>query len=312
MIDLNKNDEVIAFLRGSGYPSSYNDGLYQFLRDYYDVNTSSLPDLLSRLKKDNPTLTAPIFTPAILFGSGEEGCWYDPSDLSTMYQDAAGTTPVTSHNDPVGLIQDKSGNAYHMTQSTAGFRPLYQTDGVLHWLKFDGVDDFLLTTNNVNWTGVTQLSIFSGFEKTSDTTRGIVFNKRSNGAGAFAVQAPTTDATPDLGFFMTDTSTINELAFSPYPAPQTVAVCMKGGVATPNDGFTVSFLIGDENASVSKAGTGGSETFRDSKIAMGKFAEVPGRQFGGKVYSNFAVEGITSDTTERKMRAYFRQLMKRF
>lgn len=29
-----------------------------------------------------------------LFSNGEQGAWYDPSDLSTMFQDASGTTPV--------------------------------------------------------------------------------------------------------------------------------------------------------------------------------------------------------------------------
>ena len=45
---------------------------------------------------------------ALLFGSGEQGAWYDPSDLSTLFQDAAGTTPVTAMEQPVGLILDKS------------------------------------------------------------------------------------------------------------------------------------------------------------------------------------------------------------
>ena len=43
-----------------------------------------------------------------LFGAGEQGFWYDPSDFSTMWQDAAGNTPVTASGDPVGLILDKS------------------------------------------------------------------------------------------------------------------------------------------------------------------------------------------------------------
>ena len=34
--------------------------------------------------------------------------WYDPSDLSTLYQDSAGTTPVTAVGQPVGLMLDKS------------------------------------------------------------------------------------------------------------------------------------------------------------------------------------------------------------
>ena len=43
-----------------------------------------------------------------LFASGEQGAWYDPSDLSTMYLDRAGTTQVTADGQPVGLILDKS------------------------------------------------------------------------------------------------------------------------------------------------------------------------------------------------------------
>jgi hypothetical protein len=43
-----------------------------------------------------------------LFASGEQGAWFDPSDFSTMFQDSAGTTPVTAVGQPVGLILDKS------------------------------------------------------------------------------------------------------------------------------------------------------------------------------------------------------------
>jgi hypothetical protein len=48
------------------------------------------------------------FSPASLFAAGEPGVWYDPSDFSTMFQDRAGTTPVTAVEQPVGLLLDKS------------------------------------------------------------------------------------------------------------------------------------------------------------------------------------------------------------
>lgn len=48
------------------------------------------------------------FSPLSLFASSEEGAWYDPSDFSTMFQDAAGTTPVTAVGQVVGLLLDKS------------------------------------------------------------------------------------------------------------------------------------------------------------------------------------------------------------
>lgn len=51
------------------------------------------------------------------------GCWLDPSDVSTLYQDDAGTIPVTSVEQPVGLVQDKSGNGYHATQPITASRP---------------------------------------------------------------------------------------------------------------------------------------------------------------------------------------------
>lgn len=49
-----------------------------------------------------------FFSPSSLFSAEEQGVWYDPSDLSTLFQDAAGTTPVTAVEQPVGLMLDKS------------------------------------------------------------------------------------------------------------------------------------------------------------------------------------------------------------
>lgn len=48
------------------------------------------------------------FTPASLFSNAEPGAWYDPSDLTTLFQDTAGTTPVTAPGQTVGLMLDKS------------------------------------------------------------------------------------------------------------------------------------------------------------------------------------------------------------
>jgi hypothetical protein len=40
--------------------------------------------------------------------SENNGALFDPSDMSTLYQDAAGTTPVTAVEQPVGLMLDKA------------------------------------------------------------------------------------------------------------------------------------------------------------------------------------------------------------
>jgi len=88
-----------------------------------------------------------------LYQNNEQGAWYDPSDLTTLYQDSAGTTPVAADGDPVGLMLDKSGNGNHASQSTSASRPIYRTDGALHWLESDGVDDFLDSVGLVPYDG---------------------------------------------------------------------------------------------------------------------------------------------------------------
>lgn len=210
-----------------------------------------------------------------LFAGGKQGVWYDPSDITTLFKDAAGITPVAASGAPVGLVLDKSqglegavtnvakpfiadgSNAYlettntpdgtklvikgittatqlsifevgktyrlsvvysipessndirtyntssgvsnflfiatkgvrnkaeitltarspvlyfrasegeitihevvlkeingnHASQTLSAARPIYKTDGALHWLEFDGVDDHLLTTSNAIGSG---------------------------------------------------------------------------------------------------------------------------------------------------------------
>jgi len=81
--------------------------------------------------------------PLDLFASGETGGLYDISDLSTLWQDDAGTIPVTADGDIVALVLDKSGNGNDLWQTNASRRPIYRTDGASHWLEFDGAGDWL-------------------------------------------------------------------------------------------------------------------------------------------------------------------------
>lgn len=67
------------------------------------------------------------FSPLSLFTASEPGFWYDPSDLTTMFQDTAETTPVTTPGQTVARINDKSGRGNNATQATAASRPTYGT-----------------------------------------------------------------------------------------------------------------------------------------------------------------------------------------
>ena len=101
---------------------------------------------------------------ASLFAQGEPGVWYDPSDFSTLFQDAAGTVPVTAVEQPVGRILDKSGRGFNATQATATSRPVLRQDGSgKHYLYFDGVDDFLVTPTIVP--GIDKVQVFAGVRR---------------------------------------------------------------------------------------------------------------------------------------------------
>jgi len=84
------------------------------------------------------------FSPASLFAGGIAGAWYGPSDLSTLFQDSAGTTPVTTAGQPVGRMLDNSGRANHAVQATAAARPTYET--APDRVTIDGVDDRMTVT----------------------------------------------------------------------------------------------------------------------------------------------------------------------
>ena len=126
--------------------------------DVYRITVDAWPALPDG-EYEATAMHAGTWTPADLFILGEQGAWYDPSDLSTMFQDSAGTTPVTEVGQPVGLILDKSGNDNHASQATAADRPLLQNDGVNNYLAFDGVDDrlsvsaFNMSTAITMWIG---------------------------------------------------------------------------------------------------------------------------------------------------------------
>ena len=75
--------------------------------------------------------------------------WFDPSDVTTLFQDSAATVPVAGDGYPVGRMRDKSGNGTDAVQSNAARRPTWRTDGMLSWIEFDGVDDRMETALTV-------------------------------------------------------------------------------------------------------------------------------------------------------------------
>ena len=64
---------------------------------------------------------------AIISAYTQASHWYDPSDLSTMWQDTAGTIPAQLGG-PVARIDDKGNLGLAATQATAANQPILQRD----------------------------------------------------------------------------------------------------------------------------------------------------------------------------------------
>ena len=107
-----------------------------------------------------------------LFANNEQGFAYDPNDLTTLYQDAAGTIPVTGAGQSVGLMLDKSGRNNHAVQTTSASRPILRKNAITgaNYLEFDGSDDFFVI-NSIDFTATGKISLFAGVRKLADTTQ---------------------------------------------------------------------------------------------------------------------------------------------
>ena len=143
--------------------------------------------------------------PSLYFANSEKGVWFDASDISTMFQDTAGTIPVTTVSQSVAKWIDKSGNGAHATQATGTKCPTYQVDQYGYsYLDFDGVDDFMITPS-INFTSTAQMQASVGVlthNSASAATAGIVVELGINVntvPGSFHVTAPSNTADHSFG-----------------------------------------------------------------------------------------------------------------
>lgn len=105
---------------------------------------------------------------AAQFTSGAPGLWLGFWDFGRLFQDAAGTIPVTATGQPVGLVLDKSGRGNHARQTLPNSRPTLQQDSTgRYYLLFDGLDDFLVT-GAINFTATDKVTIWAGVRKLND------------------------------------------------------------------------------------------------------------------------------------------------
>ena len=242
----------------------------------------------SRLRQRNPDL----FVVGTLFANNEQGAWYDPSDLNTLFQDAAGTTPVTATGQPVGRMLDKSGRGNHATQSTAGSRPTFRDVGGLRYLEFDGIDDFLVTAA-IDFTASDNVSVFAGARKLTDATVAILAELSVNATannGAWFLAAPLTAATGNSSFLSRGTISQSATGAATFVAPSSAVLTGLADISAP------SVENRRNGVSLATNTTGqGAGNYGNYPLYIGRRGGAT-LQFTGHVYG-LIVRGALSDAT---------------
>lgn len=233
------------------------------------------------------------FSPLSLFAAGEQGVWFDPSDLSTLFQDSSGTTPVTTTGQSVLRVLDKSGRSNHATQVTEASAPTLQQDANgLYYLSFNGSSSNL-ATSAINFTSTDEMTVFAGARKASDSATGYIAELSttiSTNNGSWLLAAPSAGGTANFGFYAKGTGLGNVFATS-QTAPVTRVLT---GIADISGDVTTLRINGSVAATVATdLGTG---NFGNHALYIGARSG-PTRYFNGRLYS-LVVRGASSSAEQ--------------
>lgn len=228
-----------------------------------------------------------------LFSLGEQGFAYDPSDLSTLYQDATRAIPVTAAGQPVGLMLDKSGRNNHAYQTVSASRPILQRNATTgaYYLAFDGVDDFL-QTNSIDFTATDEMSLFAGVRKLSDAASAIVAELSPSSAtnnGSFHLAAP--DSVSGNNYQFASRGTVRSIPATPptYISPISNVVSVAGEIASN----TAKIRVDGAQVAQSTA-TQGTGNYGNYPLYIGRRggASLP---LNGHIYSLIGIGRLTTD-----------------
>lgn len=229
------------------------------------------------------------FSPAKLFAAGEEGAWYDPSSLSTLFQ-PDGTTPA-GVGDSVGKILDRSGNGNHLVQTTSTACPVLRQDGSLYYLDFGG-DDGLRTSSTVDFTGTDSMTVCAGVRKDVLDT-GVIAELSVNvtgNTGAFRLASIST-ASGQYRYQSRGDGTVQAANASPFGVGTNVVT----GISDISDPVATIRVDGTQEDTVTDSQ--GAGNYRDDFLNIGARNNAASLHLDGRIYG-LVVRGATSSTDE--------------
>ena len=210
-----------------------------------------------------------------------------------MWQDTAGTTPVTAVGQSVARIDDKSGNGKHATQANPASRPLLQESGGKYYLDFDGADDSLATAA-IDFSASDEMTICVGVRKETDSSARLIVGLRDSPItnGSVALTGPAFTG-PTFGLYTKGTAlAAGNVNNATYAAPFL-------GVVSARSKISTDYLSGRINAvgvfsSTSDQGTG---NYANDAIYIAKSSYYD-KYFNGRIYQLIVRGAVTADLTD--------------
>ncbi|WP_346535089.1 hypothetical protein [Acinetobacter sp. 8_A20231192] len=232
-----------------------------------------------------------------LFANNEQGFAYDPNDLSTMFQDAAGTVPVTGVGQPVGLIRDKSGRNNHAYQTTSASRPILRQNAVTgaYYLELDGSDDFFVT-NSIDFTATDKISLFTGARKLSDAGPSIFAELSADvnyNNGSFYLAAPLNATTKGFSLNAKGTS-------SGFPVSSSNAAPISAVVSGYADLRSTQLKLRINGALTTGAASLGTGNYGNHPLYIGRRGGTS-LSFNGHIYSLIGIGRLTTDSETKAL-----------
>lgn len=203
------------------------------------------------------------WSPELLFASGEIG-WVEPMIPGvTLFQDAAGTIPVTAAGQPVGLSKFTAGGQVGFVQATALNRPVYQVDaGGRGYLEHNGINQWMACAS-FTW-GSDAATICAGVMRVAGVAARILFELSSNtndNPGAFYIAAPE--------------NSLFSYAAASRGSGGVLSARVPGspGVAADTSVVTVTHSISGDLSTIRQNGVGGADVTADK--GLGDFGTYP-------------------------------------
>ncbi len=218
---------------------------------------------------------APALSPlraiaAALASTAYAGAVWDFADKAALWQDSAGTTPVTDLAQPAGRAGDLTGRGQHLTQPTAGARPQYASlPNGLPGLLFDGANSGL-SLPALDLTSTDRIVVIAGVRKTSDTSIGIIVEASPSAtlnSGGFHLLGPSSAGQARYGAAQRGATAAGQITASGYAAPHSAVVAALANLTEP----LLSLRVNGAEVGTSRTATGGGD-FGNLPIYVGRRA----------------------------------------